>query len=486
MKTKRLNILDASWLYVESPTTPMQVGGLLTFCIPTDASEHFVRDMVEDFRGATSVYPPWNRRLKSARLRSLTPTWVEDDNVDMDYHFRHSALPKPGGERELGTLISRLHSRPMDFRRPPWEIHVIEGLENNRFAVYIKIHHALVDGVSGMRILARSLAESPTDIDRPPFWAVKPPKKTHSGNTEKVASLGGALRTAFEGIVAQARSIPDVVKVTREAIRAARNQNDALRAPFDTPKSVLNGRITGNRRYATQLYSLKHFKKLADAADCTVNDIYLALCGASLHRFLGEIDGLPKKSLTAGIPVSVRPKDDQEAGNAITFIIASLGTDIEDAEVRLQAIAASTRRSKDLLQKLPASAITSYTLAVMGPYVLSLITGLAGRTRPVFNITISNVPGPQKPLYIKGAKMEAFYPSSLVTHGQALNITCHGYGDTLGIGLVGCRETLPHTQKLAEYMGEALAELDAIYLSGADTASKRKTPSKPRRKATKK
>ncbi len=464
MKTKRLNILDASWLYVESPTTPMQVGGLLTFRIPKNASEDFVRDLVEDFRQHKDVYPPWNRRLKNARLRSLTPTWLEDDNVDIDYHFRHSALPRPGGERELGTLISRLHSRPMDFRRPPWECHLIEGLENNRFALYIKIHHALIDGVSGMRLLAQALAETPDDINRPPLWAIKPPTKKRKPEKDKeVASVGGAIRTAFDDIVAQARNIPDVIRVAREAISAARSENDPLRVPFDTPKSVLNGRISGNRRYATQLYSLAHFKRLADAADCTVNDIYLGLCGASLRRFLSEIDGLPSKSLTAGIPVSVRPKDDMEEGNAITFIIASMGTDIADPQERLQAIAESTRRSKGLLQKLPASAITSYTLGVMGPYVLSLITGLAGRTRPVFNITVSNVPGPQKPLYIKGAEMEAFYPSSLVTHGQGLNITCHGYEDTLGIGLVGCRETLPHMQKLAEYMGEALAELDAIY-----------------------
>ena len=466
MKTKRLNILDASWLYVESPTTPMQVGGLLVFRLPENAAPDFISELVEDFRAQTTVYPPWNRRLKSARLRTLAPTWLEDDNVDLDYHFRHSALPRPGGERELGTLISRLHSRPLDFRRPPWECHIIEGLENNRFAVYIKIHHALIDGISGMRLLAQALAESPKDTDRPPFWGIKPPKKKpQSSEAPAVASLGGAIRAAFSDVLAQARSIPDVVRVTREALRASRSDTDPLRAPFDTPKSVVNGRISGNRRYATQLYSLKHFKQLAEAADCTVNDVYLALCGAALRRFLSEIDALPRKSLTTGIPVSVRPKDDQEAGNAITFIIASLGTDIADAKTRLEAITASTKRSKQLLQKLPSSAITSYTLAVMGPYVLSLITGLAGRIRPVFNITVSNVPGPQKPLYIKGAEMEAFYPSSLVTHGQGLNITCHGYEDTLGIGLVGCRETLPHMQKLAEYMGEALTELDAIYLA---------------------
>jgi WS/DGAT/MGAT family acyltransferase len=189
----------------------------------------------------------------------------------------------------------------------------------------------------------------------------------------------------------------------------------------------------------------------------------LTICGGSLRRYLREIGELPDRPLTAGIPVSVRPADDQEAGNALTFIVANLATDIESTAERLQAVASSTRRAKNELSKLSAAAITQYTVALMAPYVLSLVTGMGGRTRPVFNVTVSNVPGPEGPLYIHGAEMEAFYPTSLVTHGQALNITVHGYADTLGFGFIGCRETLPSMQRLAVYAGETLDELRETY-----------------------
>ena len=177
----------------------------------------------------------------------------------------------------------------------------------------------------------------------------------------------------------------------------------------------------------------------------------------------------------AGIPVSVRPADDQEAGNAITFIVANLGTDIESTTERLQAVAASTLRAKRDLARLSAAAITQYTVALMAPYILSLVTGMGGRTRPVFNVTVSNVPGPPGPLYVMGAEMEAFYPTSLVTHGQALNITVHGYADTLGFGFIGCRETLPSMQRLAVYAGDTLDELRAAY---GDTQGKTDKPEK--------
>ena len=247
---------------------------------------------------------------------------------------------------------------------------------------------------------------------------------------------------------------------------------------------MLNSRIQSQRRYATQLYSLSEFKALAANAHVTINDIVLAICGGALRRYLREIGELPKRPLTAGIPVSVRPADDQEAGNAITFIVANLGTDIESTTERLHTIADSTLRAKRELARLSAASITQYTVALMAPYILSLVTGMGGRTRPVFNVTVSNVPGPPGPLYLMGAEMEAFYPTSLVTHGQALNITVHGYGDTLGFGFIGCRETLPSMQRLAVYAGETLDELRAAYGDSANAkpektrATRRKQPAR--------
>lgn len=463
MKTKALNPLDASWLYVESLETPMHVAGLMIFELPENAGPDFFQKLFADTREHTQFYPPWNRKLRNSHLKRLTHAWVEDPNVDLDYHVRLSALPWPGGERELGKLIARLHSRPLDLRRPPWECHVIQGLEGKRFALYIKMHHAMIDGVSAVRLLANIMAKSPDDLELPAFWAVPPaprPPATSLSAASAVDALSGAMGEAGRTF----GSMPELAQASRRLLHAALNKDDPMGAPFKAPKSILNGRITGQRRFATQIYSLARFKALAKAADCTLNDLVLALCGAALRRFLLESNALPDQPLTAGIPVSVRPKDDVDQGNAISFMIASLGTEIADPVERLAAISASTRHAKEHLQSLPKSAIEKYTMMLMGPYILQLLSGLGGRTRPVFNVTISNVPGPQQPLYLRGAKMVANYPVSLITHGQAINITCHGYADTLNFGFLGCRETLPHMQRIAVYTGEALEELEAAIL----------------------
>ena len=189
----------------------------------------------------------------------------------------------------------------------------------------------------------------------------------------------------------------------------------------------------------------------------------LGLCGSSLRRFLLESNALPNQALTAGIPVSVRPAGDNSVGTAISFIIATLGTDIADPKLRLETIHESTRRAKENLQKLPRSAIDRYSLMLMGPFILQLITGLGGRTRPVFNVTISNVPGPDYPLFYNGLKMEGIYPVSLLSHGQSLNITCLSYDGNLNFGFTACRDTLPKMQRLSVYTGEALEELEEIY-----------------------
>jgi len=464
MVNKALNPLDASWLYVESKDTPMHVAGLMIFELPKDAPLSYFQDLFADSREHQQFYPPWNRRLRSSRLKNLRHEWVEEEDVDLDYHVRLSALPWPGGERELGKLIARLHSRPLNFNRPPWECHVIQGLENNRFALYIKMHHALIDGISGMRLLARMLAKTPEDHELPAFWAVppepRPPAPPLAAAVDAVGGIVGGLKQKFS-------SVPELARALRELGRAARSPDDPMGVPFKAPKSLLNGRISGQRRFATQLYSIDRVKKLAKAAGCSLNDVVLALCSAALRRFLLDAGELPAQPLTAGIPVSVRPADDQEQGNAISFIIASLATDIEHPVERLHAIRASTQRAKAHLQSLPKSAIESYTMLLMGPYILQLLSGLAGRTRPVFNVTISNVPGPQQPLYLRGARLVANYPVSLITHGQAINITCQGYADTLSFGFVGCRDTLPHMQRIAVYTGEALEELEAAVLKPA-------------------
>ncbi|GAB3673437.1 WS/DGAT/MGAT family O-acyltransferase [Salinisphaera aquimarina] len=475
MDTKRLNLVDMAWLNVETERAPMHVGGLLTFRIPDDAPADLPRRIVEHYHQFTKAHSPWNHRLKAGRLQNVAPEWELLEEIDVEYHFRHSALPAPGGELELGMLASRLHSHPLDFHRPPWEAHLIEGLSDNRFAIYVKVHHSLVDGIAGMKLLARALAETKDDHDRPPFWAIEPRKRRRRAPSELSPGLYRAVAELMGDARDQVGSLPGFARIVRDMLKSARTQSGAAGLPFSSASSVLNNRIETQRRYATQMYSLSEFKELAKNAHVTINDIVLGVCGGALRRYLREIGELPDKPLTAGIPVSVRPADDDEAGNAITFIVASLATDIQDPGERLAAIAASTLRAKKSLSRLSAAAITQYTVALMAPYVLSLVTGMGGRTRPVFNVTVSNVPGPKGPLFIHGAEMEAFYPTSLVTHGQALNITVHGYADTLGFGFMGCRETLPSLQRLAVYAGESLDEIRALHGTKQDKKAAGKT-----------
>jgi len=486
MANRPLNLLDASWLLVESAETPMHVASLMPLSLPDDAGPDFVRDIMRTLRASTAVEAPWNRKLHSPRLKGLVPLWVEVDSIDLEHHVRHSALPAPGGERELGQLIARLHSQPLDLSRPPWEVELIEGLEGGRFAIYTKVHHALMDGIGGVKLLVRAMStdrKASRKLD--PFWCIKPERKPKKPRVEAppatVAQMTAQLLDTVRG---QADSLPNIARAFGAMVSAVRNKNDVLAVPFDTPLSILNGRIRGPRRFATQRFELARLKAVAKAADATLNDIVLALCGAALRRFLSELGELPEKSLTSGIPVSVRPKDDEEAGadagNAITFIISTLGTDIEDPLERLAAIRASTRRAKEHVQSLPRKSMLQYTLLLMAPYMASLLTGVGGRTRPMFNITISNVPGPEQPLYFRGARVDASYPVSLVSHGQALNITCQSYAGYLHFGYTGCRDTLPHMQRLAPYTGEALEELEAALAQAQKPARK---PAKPRKAA---
>ncbi|OZG72430.1 diacylglycerol O-acyltransferase [Hahella sp. CCB-MM4] len=462
---KRVNILDAAWLAVESDDTPMHVGNLHIYSLPEGAPETFLRDLVQRMKDTNEVVPPWNLKLAYSGLlgRTIAPSWKIDKDIDLDYHVRHSALPKPGGERELGVLVSRLHSNHLDFKRPLWECHIIEGLENNRFAMYTKMHHSLIDGISGVRLTQKILSKDPNAKNMLAPWSIGPKRKPHGLAEDHVPTVQGAALQAIDSLRQQASTLPKLLSALGRLTYSASHNGSHLAAPFVGPQSVLNKRVTAQRRFATQQYQLDRLKNLAHQVDASLNDIVLYLCGSALRRFLLERDSLPNQALTAGIPVNIRPADDDGTGTAISFMIASLATDIDDPEERLEVIKDSTRTAKEHLQSLPRQALNQYTMLMMSPYILQLMTGLGGRMRPAFNITISNVPGPEEELYFEGAKLEAMYPVSLIAHGGALNITCLSYAGSLTFGYTGCRDTLPSMQRLAVYTGEALEELEQLF-----------------------
>ncbi|NHN39247.1 wax ester/triacylglycerol synthase family O-acyltransferase [Pseudomaricurvus alcaniphilus] len=456
---KRISINEAGWLMMDSSQRPMHVATLLIYSLPDKAAENYLSQLVQDLREEAEFSDPFNKRLIKPSPLGLLPLWKIDSDLDMEYHVRHLALPRPGGERELGMLVSRLHSNPMDKERPLWEYHVIEGLENNRFAVYFKMHHALVDGIAGIRMLQRSMSTNPEEINTPALWAA--PAATENQNPPAAKHIGSVVRSGSNLV---SNALLPAVQRLGQLIGASMDEDDPITLPFQTPVSKLNARIHSQRRFATQLYDFERIRKLSKAGDCTINDIILALCSGALRRFLRDLSALPGEPLTAGIPMSLRAADDQGAGSAVTFLIANLATNIADPLRRLNTIKASTRRAKSVLDGLSKQSIDIFTALLMSPFSLQAATGLEGRTRPVFNVTVSNVPGPREPLYFRGSKLEAMYPVSAVTHGQALNITCYSYAGTLSFGFAACRDTLPRVQRLAVFTGEALEELERALL----------------------
>jgi len=457
--------LDAVWLVLESRDTPMHVGGLFEFTLPDDAPADYLKQEVERMREAHSIPAPWNLKLvEGPLLGPRVPLMREIHDVDLEYHVRHSALPHPGGQRELGILVSRLHSNELDLHRPLWEVHLIEGLEGNRFALYTKMHHSLIDGVSGMRLIMRAFSADPNQRGMPAFWTVGAGQRPRHAVEENGAA--GPLGLPLGVVRGGAAALTGLSRAAFELTRAAVDDG-ALQAPYRAPDSVLGGRLGGQRRFATQQYELKRIKALARAGKCTLNDIVLYLSGSALRSYLAEHARVPDRPLTAGIPVNLREADDQSMGTAIGMMVAELGTNVADPTERLHAIMRSTAEAKRHLSRLPSEARTSYTLLINGPYIAGLMAGLAGHAPIPFNLGVSNVPGPPEPLYFNGSRLDALFPLSLLLHGNALNITCVSYAGTLNFGFTGARDTLPHLQHLAIYMGESLKEIERILLGKA-------------------
>jgi WS/DGAT/MGAT family acyltransferase len=286
------------------------------------------------------------------------------------------------------------------------------------------------------------------------FFSIPP--RARAPRDDDGAALFPDLLGAVRAQLGASRSVAGaLVKFVRD-----RTRKSELVSPLQAPKCMLNRRISRNRRFATYKVETARLKAIAKAANGTLNDVILALSGASLRRYLMELDALPDAPLVAMVPVNVRAKDDAGGGNAIGAILASLATDVADAGERLDAIIASTRRAKEQLAGMSQAAIIQYSALLMSPFMLQLIPGAPGRVRPAFNVVISNVPGPDEPLYFRGARLDSSYPMSIPVHGLALNITCNSYAGCLNFGFIGCRDTVPHLQRLAVYCNEAVTELE--------------------------
>jgi WS/DGAT/MGAT family acyltransferase len=442
------------FLVPESREQPMHVGSLQLFTPPPGSDAGYLTGLYQDALRATDIAKPFRQRPHRSLGTLGQWTWVDDGEIDLEHHIRHSALPPPGRIRELLALVSRLHGTLLDRHRPLWEAHLIEGLADGRFAVYTKLHHSLMDGVSGLRLLERTLSSDPDARDvRMPF--------EERPRTARSKDGGGLLALPLQAGQAAwdlASLGPRLLKLAEQGLR-----QQAVALPMQAPKSVLNVPITGSRRFAAQSWPMERILAVRRAADVTINDVVLAMSAAALRTYLLELDALPDAPLVAMTPVSLREEGDDDGGNAVGTILCSLGTQLADPEERLRAIQSSMLAAKGALSGLNQLQVTALSAAVMGPLALGLVPELQYALRPPFNLVISNVPGPKEPLYWNGARLEGMYPLSIPTNGQALNITVTSYAGEMEFGLVGDRRSLPHLQRMLPALEEGLAELEKAF-----------------------
>lgn len=428
--------IDALFLSAESREHPLHVGALQLFEPPAGAGRGFVRETYQAMLQCREIAPLFRKRPTSLHGALINLGWSTDADVDLGYHARRSALPAPGRVRELLELTSRLHSNLLDRHRPLWETHVIEGLRDGRFAIYSKMHHALVDGVSGLTLMRQPMTTDPIEGKLRTAWSPATQHTAIKRRRGRLQQLGGMLGSV-------AGLAPSTLRLARSALI-----EQQLTLPFGAPHTMLNVAVGGARRCAAQSWPLDRVKAVKDAAGVSLNDVVLAMCAGALREYLDDNDALPDTPLVAMVPVSLRTDRDSVGGNMVGAVLCNLATHLDDPADRLNAIHASMRGNKNVLSQLPRAQALAVSLLLLSPAALNTLPGLAKATPPPFNVCISNVPGAREPLYFNGARMVGNYPMSLVLDGQALNITLTSTADSLDFGVVGCRRSVPHVQRV--------------------------------------
>ena len=454
------------FLMAENRRMPMHVGGLQLFKKPEGAGRNYATELYHQMRDVDAIAPLFLKRPQRSLKAAGQLVWVEDEQFDIEFHVRHSALPKPGRVRELLELCSRLHGQRLARERPLWEAHVIEGLRDGRVAMYTKTHHALVDGVSAMRLLQSVLTTDPERRDMPAPWAARPrPVKAAPAPDDTERSLEdlsmAALQTAL-GIASEAAGLPGaLVKTLRKGLR---NETSAL--SFYAPRTILNQSITGSRRFAAQDWPIERMRAIGKATGTTINDVVLAMCSGAMRTYLLELDALPDQTLVSMVPVGLNAKQSQLAsavgGNAVGSIMVKLGTDLAEPEARLASVHESMRDGKEGLSSMTPVQILAMSAVGQAPAILTPILKMQGLVRPPYNLIISNVPGPRTTHYFNGAQLMGTYPLSIPIDGMALNITCTSYDGQMAFGLTGCRRTLPHLQRLLGHLDDELTLLEKV------------------------
>jgi WS/DGAT/MGAT family acyltransferase len=481
---QQLTGLDASFLYMETGAQFGHVGSVTLYDPSTTPGGSLYDVLRRSVSERLHLVPPFRRRLVEVPLGLDHPYWIEDPSFDLDFHLRHIAVPPPGTDEQLADLVARIHGRPMDRAKPLWEMYVIEGLANGRVALYIKIHHCTIDGVSGAEMTSTLLDTSPEGAHVPPpteEWKPEPIPSEASllgrGLTATALRPGRAARFAFGAIRSLAQS-PEVRSSASSALGLERvpllgrllgRKDDQVDAPpipqTRAPRTPFNRSITPHRRWAFCTLPLADAKRVKAVFGTTLNDVVLAVSSGALRRYLERKGALPQESLTAMVPVSVRSEADKQTySNRVSSILTDLATDEADPEKRLARIHLAMKAAKRMQQAVPASLLQDFTQFAT-PNVAGQAARIIARTRifdrlnPPFNVVISNVPGPRHPLYLGGARMLTYYPVSAVAEGQGLNITVQSYLDHLDFGLISCRDLVPDLWDLIDDLRAAFDEL---------------------------
>ncbi len=473
----QLSGIDASFLYLETPETPMHVAGYTLFQLPDGFKGSFYGHFRRFFESRLHTIPIFSKKLAPSLLNLDHPGWVEDPHVDLDYHLRETTLPAPGSEAQLEEVISRLHANPLDRSRPLWQFYVINGLADGRAALYSKVHHAAIDGGAGMAI-----NKALYDVTVVPREVAPPPPKPVAASTapatpiavDPLQGMANIMTNMVQQQIKMWQAAPDIMNSMANAFLGKAGeppkalsilQNLVSQLPkLSAPKTPFNTTITRERSYAARTISLSDAKTVAKATGTKLNDVVLAICGGALRRYLSEKGQLPDKPLVAGVPISLREPGDTRQNNQVSGMLCQIGTDIADPLERLQAVLKSSSDSKAIAGTF-RDAVPQDFAFVGAPILLQLMmliyggSGLANHVPMPMNVTISNVPGPPMPLYCAGAKVLALYPVSIPAHGAALNITVQSYMDALNLGLTADRRAVPDVDVIAAYIVEAADEL---------------------------
>jgi diacylglycerol O-acyltransferase len=480
----QLSGLDNTFLTMEAGGQLGHVGSLCMYDVKGLSGESLYAAIESTLKERLHLLPPYRRRLAEVPLNLDHPYWIEDPDFDLDFHLRHIAVPPPGDDEQLASVVARIHGRALDRARPLWEMYVIEGLASGQVAIYTKIHHCTIDGVSGAEMMQVLLDRVPEGA------AVSPPKKAWV--PDRIPSGGEMLLRGLGGLV---RAPDRVVRMAIRTVRSVTQSNEALASAVNTlgldripiagdllrrrtaevdadpisqtpaPRTPFNRSITPHRRFAFFSQSLSDVKKVKTAAGTTLNDVVMAISAGALRRYLEEKKALPKDPLMAMIPVSIRSEEEKQAyTNRVGSILSTLATDIEDPLERLRRIHEAMKSAKRASEAVPANLLQDWT-QVTTPALISQAARIIARTKifdrlnPPFNVVISNVPGPRDALYCAGAQMQTYFPVSAVADGQGLNITVQSYRDHLDWGLISCRELVPDLWRFKDLFAESLEEL---------------------------